>query len=69
MKFQKVHSSGQDLRAAPVALQGKMGPAGTLTVTGHGLKDPDMALASSPEPTVLPATYQDVEDHILKVIA
>ncbi|MEL6181761.1 MAG: pyridoxal-phosphate dependent enzyme, partial [Myxococcota bacterium] len=38
-------------------------------LTGHGLKDPDMALASSPSPTVLPATYPEVEQHILKVIA
>jgi threonine synthase len=32
-------------------------PRGSLvvcTVTGHGLKDPDTALLSAPEPTVVP---------------
>ncbi|MDQ2847035.1 MAG: threonine synthase [Actinomycetota bacterium] len=38
-------------------------PAGSLvvcTVTGHGLKDPDTALASMPEPVVLPVSAEAV---------
>ncbi|MDX2225838.1 MAG: threonine synthase [Verrucomicrobiae bacterium] len=58
--------------AAPLAgliksVQQNLLPAGsvvTATMTGHGLKDPDTAIAQSPQPVAVPATREAV----LKVI-
>ncbi len=40
------------------------GAAVVCVLTGHGLKDPDMAIATIPEPKILPPTVEDVADYL-----
>src|SRR5690606_15123505 len=49
--------------------QGEIDPGGKTVVcvlTGHGLKDPDMALQQAAAPRRLPATMAALEDYLLR---